>query len=99
MRCSKHRARKVASRTLPSTAEGSCGYPRGGVDRTPHAAVLPKAVRGDERRLPLRPKLGCRALRKTIPGFETASYGGNHDRLPVRKGSKSPRRPPEGSLT
>src|SRR5438552_11292080 len=37
MRCSKHRARKVASRTLPSTAEGSCGYPRGGVDRTPHA--------------------------------------------------------------
>src|SRR5207248_2937754 len=39
MRCSRHRARKVASRTLPSTAEGSGGYPRG-VNTLSGASVL-----------------------------------------------------------
>src|SRR5438477_13134929 len=40
MRCSRHRARKVASRTLPSTAEGSGGYPRGVFNTLSGASVL-----------------------------------------------------------
>src|SRR5207248_6772821 len=61
MRCSKHRARKVASRTLPSTGEGSCGYPRGGVDRTPRAAL------DRDRRPAQRVKAPCSTFCPALP--------------------------------